>query len=289
MGNSASSGKSLEELQQIAKTPVDYSPPLGPPNPANPKVYFDIALGKKEAGYQTPLGRIVMELKEDVVPKTTENFKTLCTNPEGEGYKNSRFHRIIPEFMCQGGDFTKDNGTGGYSIYNNNDKFEDENFQLSHQGPGVLSMANAGPDTNGSQFFLCVANTNWLDGNHVVFGQVVEGYEVVKAMEVLGARDGMPERSVMIQDCGIVASAAVHTTGPARARPSRAAPVPKVGTEFSARTSASFAGKAPLRAVVATRATRPVAAQLRTVTNKASSRSNSLVCMLSASSATVMA
>jgi len=159
-----------------------------------PRVFFDVKADNKD------LGRVVMELRPDVVPKTAENFRQLCTGEAGFGYKTTTFHRIIPGFMCQGGDMTHGDGRGGKSIYGN--KFKDENFKLKHTGPGTLSMANAGPHTNGSQFFICTAVTSWLDGAHVVFGKVVEGMEVVKKMEALGSNSGRTRAKVWISDCG---------------------------------------------------------------------------------------
>merc|ERR1712012_1492517 len=142
-------------------------------NMANPKVFFDMTAGG------SPIGRIVMLLRADVVPKTAENFRALCTMEKGFGFKNSSFHRVIPGNMCQ-----------------------DENFTLKHTKEGILSMANAGPNTNGSQFFLTTSVTSWLDGKHVVFGEVVEGYDVVKKIEGYGSQSGATKAKVVIADCG---------------------------------------------------------------------------------------
>lgn len=165
-------------------------------NQGNPRVFLDLSVAN------TPVGRMVIELRADVVPKTAENFRALCTGEKGKGlhFKKSKFHRVINGFMAQGGDFTRGNGTGGKSIYGA--KFNDENFELRHTGPGILSMANSGKNTNGSQFFVCTVKTPHLDGKHVVFGQVVEGMELVKRLDNLGTSSGKPRSPIEIIDCG---------------------------------------------------------------------------------------
>ncbi|AYG79173.1 Peptidyl-prolyl cis-trans isomerase A [Streptomyces hundungensis] len=160
-------------------------------------VYFDITIGGEKAG------RIVFRLFDDVVPETARNFRELATGQNGFGYAGSSFHRVIPEFMLQGGDFTDGNGTGGKSIFGAS--FADENFALKHDRPFLLSMANRGPNTNGSQFFVTTVVTPWLDGKHVVFGEVVEGQDIVQKIEGLGSRSGAPSKDIVISDSGVVA------------------------------------------------------------------------------------
>jgi peptidylprolyl isomerase len=164
---------------------------------ANENVYFDISIDDQ------PAGRIVFKLYDDVVPKTAENFRKLATGEEGYGYAGSAFHRVIPDFMLQGGDFTNGNGTGGKSIYG--PKFNDENFTLKHTKPGLLSMANSGPNSNGSQFFITTIVTSWLDGKHVVFGEVVEGLDLVSKIEGLGSQSGKTKGKIAIAASGTVA------------------------------------------------------------------------------------
>ncbi|GAA6063124.1 hypothetical protein JCM10212_002327 [Sporobolomyces blumeae] len=171
---------------------------------SNPRVFFDVTVNGHNAG------RVIMELFADVAPKTAENFRALCTGEKGVGqsgkplhYKGSKFHRIIKGFMCQGGDFTAGNGTGGESIYG--EKFEDENFELKHEKPFMLSMANAGPGTNGSQFFITTVPTPHLDGKHVVFGKVTHGRSVVRLMEDAPTTSDTPTEVILIKDCGQLA------------------------------------------------------------------------------------
>jgi peptidylprolyl isomerase len=165
----------------------------------NNNVFFDISIGGKSAG------RIVFKLYTETTPKTCENFRALCTGEKSTSsktlhFKGSGFHRIIPQFMIQGGDFTKGDGRGGESIYGA--KFADENFKIKHTKEGLLSMANAGANTNGSQFFITTVPCSWLDGKHTVFGEVVEGWDLVKKMESYGSESGKPSQKILIDDCG---------------------------------------------------------------------------------------
>lgn len=167
------------------------------PLPALPQVYLDLAADS------TPLGRVVIELRPDVAPMAAENFRALCTGEKGYGYKGSLFHRVVKKFVIHGGDFTHHDGTGSKSIYG--PQFNDENFELKHTGAGVVSMANCGPHTNGSQFFITLRKTEWLDGKHVAFGQVVEGLDVVKKVEALaGSEGGAAGRRLRIELSGQV-------------------------------------------------------------------------------------
>lgn len=165
------------------------------------KVFIEVAIGG------SPAGRMVFDLFGEDVPKTCENFRCLCTGEKGVGVsgqqlhlKGSKFHRIIPQFMCQGGDITNGDGTGGESIYGRT--FDDENFSIDHSSVGQLSMANSGPNTNGSQFFITINPCPWLDGKHVVFGEMVEGFDVLGKMEMIGNKSGKTDQSVIVTDCG---------------------------------------------------------------------------------------
>ncbi|KXN91896.1 Peptidyl-prolyl cis-trans isomerase [Leucoagaricus sp. SymC.cos] len=194
----ASAGKNMYIFLAASTVPayaiLSENSPNEPKNRSN--VYFDIAVNQKQSG------RIVFKLYDIEVPKTAQNFRELCTGQHGFGYAGSKFHRIIPGFMIQGGDFTRGNGTGGKSIYG--EKFPDENFIYKHDRLGLLSMANAGKNTNGSQFFITTVRTPWLDNKHVVFGEVVEGMDIVKTIEAQGSQSGMPKTAVAITASGEV-------------------------------------------------------------------------------------
>ena len=188
IGQTAQAGQTMQNVQ---------APQMGQynkPTSGRPRCFFDIAIGN------SIIGKIIFELYSDITPKTCENFRALCTGEKGFGYKGCPFHRIIPQFMIQGGDFTNHNGTGGKSIYGR--KFADENFKVTFQGPGELAMANSGPNSNGSQFFITTTHCHWLSGKHVVFGKVIEGMNIVKQMESYGSSSGKPKASIIIANCG---------------------------------------------------------------------------------------
>ncbi|KAI4159457.1 MAG: hypothetical protein L6R39_000359 [Caloplaca ligustica] len=191
-------GKSKGEGQPASASTTSPSSHSATPtaHSTKPQCYFDVTVN------DGPPARIIFDLYYDVVPKTAENFRALCTGEKGFGYQGSGFHRIIPGFMLQGGDFTAGNGTGGKSIYGA--KFNDENFVRKHDRPYLLSMANSGPNTNGSQFFITTVPTPHLDGKHTVFGEVVSGQEYVKAIESCGSPNGNPSSKVVIVESGIL-------------------------------------------------------------------------------------
>ncbi|KAJ1649442.1 hypothetical protein GGF38_006111, partial [Coemansia sp. RSA 25] len=178
--------------------PADVDTAKGTAKADNPRVFLEFAIDGR------PSGRVELELRRDIAPRTVENFRQLCTGERGFGYKNSKVHRVIPGFMIQAGDFTKGDGTGGKSIYG--EKFADESFALKHDSPGLLSMANAGPNTNGSQFFITLDKTPWLDDKHVVFGKVVRGMDIVRMVEALGDKDAplKPKKPIAICDAGVI-------------------------------------------------------------------------------------
>ncbi|KAM0797544.1 cyclophilin-like domain-containing protein [Usnea florida] len=198
-GHAQSSQSTYRQPAQSTTNPTTGIASTGAPSatsdskPKNSKVYFDLTVAGSPA-------RVVFELYSETVPITAENFRALCSKGEGSGYKGSSFHRIIPGFMLQGGDFTRGDGTGGRSIYG--DKFKDENFHFKHNEPYLLSMANSGPNTNGSQFFITTVPTPHLDGKHTVFGKVIEGKEYIDAIESVGSPDGTPTEKVVIVGCG---------------------------------------------------------------------------------------
>lgn len=184
----------LDDSADVEEGDMKIPFPLGPPNPDNTRCWMSVTAGGEK------LGKVTFEVKDDTVPKTAANFEALCTHEKGFGYRGTPFHRVIPQFMAQTGDFTRGDGRGGESIYGRT--FQDENFILRHTGPGVLSMANAGRNTNGSQFFVTYTGTSWLDGKHVVFGQVVAGWDVMKKIEACGSRSGKTMTKVKIAECG---------------------------------------------------------------------------------------